>query len=159
MTTKNSDQPKIKCVVYARVARNDEDALQLQIDMATAAAAKRGLNVIAVFSDIGSGNACAAERPGLVGVLKAIDDGAATALFVRDLDRIARNYGAFKEVGGRLKQCGATLHVQTLDVPIDPTDPVDQLLFGFGNYEREMIRERTLQGIRRRYTKETEASG
>jgi DNA invertase Pin-like site-specific DNA recombinase len=91
VNTEITQEPHTKCVVYARVATNDGDALKRQIEAVTAFAAKQSFNVIAVFGDSGSGRKAVAERPGLVAALKAIEDGRATALVVRDDDRVARD--------------------------------------------------------------------
>lgn len=151
MNTERTDQTKNNCVVYARVARNEGDALKRQIDAVTAFAAEQGFHVVAVFADSGDGTKAIAERSGLAAAMEAIEEGAAATLVVRDLDRIARDYPTFREVGRRLKQQGATLHLQTLNGPVDPTEPLGQLLFGLVSYDREVVRKRTMQGIKRRY--------
>lgn len=130
---------------YARVSKADgNQVLDLQID----ALMQAGINHEQIYTDRISG--AKDDRPGLENCLKALREG--DTLVVYKLDRLGRNLKhlistveelASKNIGFRV--------LSGQGVNIDTTTPAGKMVFSiFGalaEFERELIRERTVAGI------------
>lgn len=70
-------------------------------------------------------------------------------LVVSKLDRLGRSVTDVLQMFERVHSCGASIKV--LDMGIDTTTPVGKLMLtilaGFAEFEREMIRQRTREGL------------
>lgn len=125
-------------VGYARVSTADQN-LDLQRD----ALAKEGVG--RVFADVASGKRD--DRPGLAKALAAVKAG--DTLVVWRLDRLGRSLRHLIETVSDLQARGVDLRVLTGG--IDTSTSTGRMVFGIfaslGEYERELVRERTLAGL------------
>ena len=132
-------------VGYARVSKTgDAQNLDLQVD----ALAGAGVAAQAVYEDRASGKK--ESRPGLDACLKALRRG--DTLVVWKLDRLGRDLRHLVHIVQELTERGVGLRVLTgQGAQIDTATPAGRLVFGIfaalAEFERELIRERTLAGL------------
>jgi len=123
---------------YARVSTSEQDAA-LQTDALTAAGCTR------IFDDKVSG--AKSERPGLSAALAYLREG--DVLVVWRLDRLGRSLPHLIEVVSELEARG--IGFRSLTEQIDTTTPGGRLVFhlfgAVGQFERDLIRERTKAGL------------
>ena len=123
---------------YGRVSTADQDP-QLQIDALEAAGCDE------VLWETGSG--AKSDRPVWKSLLSKLSEG--DVLIVWKLDRIGRSTQDLLAIASRLESVGA--HLRCLTQPIDTTTPHGRLVFtvlaAVAEYERDLIRERTLAGL------------
>jgi DNA invertase Pin-like site-specific DNA recombinase len=128
-----------KKIGYARVSTSDQD-LDLQVRELKAAGCKQ------VLTDRVSGTK--SERPGLDSCLKAIKKG--DTLVVWRLDRLGRSMQHLVNVVADLKGRGVGFK-SLRDGAIDTTTASGELVFNIfaalAQFERELIRERTMAGL------------
>ena len=130
---------------YARVSKTGgAQNLDLQYDALTAA----GVDKEVIYEDRASGKKD--SRPGLDACLKALRDG--DTLVVWKLDRLGRDLHHLVSVVQELTNRGIGLRVLAgQGAQIDTTTPAGRLVFGIfaalAEFERELIRERTLAGL------------
>ena len=129
---------------YARVSKADgSQSLDLQRDALRAA----GVDAVHVYHDVASG--VRDDRPGLDGV-RALRTG--DVLVVWKLDRLGRNLAHLVNTVQDLSARGVGLRVLTgQGAQIDTTTAAGRVVFGIfaalAEFERELIRERTLAGL------------
>ncbi len=125
---------------YARVSTADQDPA-LQLD------ALRDADVKHVFEDRGVSGA-KTERPGLRDALSFLREG--DTLVVWRLDRLGRSMTHLLETVSELEKEG--IGFRSLTENIDTTTPTGRLVFhifgALGQFERDLIRERTTAGLR-----------
>lgn len=123
---------------YARVS-TDEQTTRLQLDALKAAGCER------TFSERASG--ATAERPVLADLLSHTRKG--DTLVVWRLDRLGRSLPHLIETIQKLEAGGVAL--KSLTEGIDTTTPNGRLVFhlfeALAQFERELIRERTVDGL------------
>lgn len=123
---------------YARISTL-EQTLDLQLDALLAA------GVTNVYEDKASGRT--AERPELIHCLKALRDG--DTLVVWRLDRLGRNLQDLVRMVNDLD--GRGVKFKSLKESIDTSGPAGKLVFhlfaALAEFERELLRERTLAGL------------
>jgi DNA invertase Pin-like site-specific DNA recombinase len=123
---------------YARVSTTDQD-LALQLDALARAGCAR------VFEDKASG--AKADRPGLAAALSFVREG--DILTVWKLDRLGRSLPHLIETVNALETRGVSF--RSLTEAIDTTTPGGRLVFhifgALGQFERDLIRERTRAGL------------
>jgi len=123
---------------YARVSTHEQDAV-LQHDALTESGCAR------IFTDTASG--AIAERPQLAAALDQLRPG--DTLVVWRLDRLGRSLRHLIETVEMLEQRGVGF--RSLRESIDTTTPGGRLVFhvfgALAEFERELIRERTLAGL------------
>ena len=130
---------------YARVSKADgSQATDLQLDALSAA----GVSEECIYQDYASGKRD--DRPGLQNCIKALREG--DTLIVWKLDRLGRDLRHLVNIVHDLTARNIGLKVLTgHGAAIDTTTPAGKLVFGIfaalAEFEREMIRERTLAGI------------
>ena len=130
---------------YARVSKTDgSQSTDLQLD----ALLSEGIKEESIYQDYASGKQT--DRPGLENCLKALRDG--DTLIVWKLDRLGRNLHHLVNTVHNLTARGIGLKVLTgHGAAIDTTTAAGKLVFGIfaalAEFEREMIRERTLAGM------------
>ncbi len=142
-------------VLYTRVSTGEQDKHGTSPETQLAACRKKaealGLPVVAHYHDGGISGGFLLTRPGIQSALADITAGRADALICANLSRYSRDVehqqAIKKEVraaGGRLVFC---------DMDFDDT-PEGDLAFGvlgtFAEYERKIIRARTMRGKRKR---------
>jgi DNA invertase Pin-like site-specific DNA recombinase len=125
---------------YARVSTDDQ-RLDLQHD----ALVQAGVERERIFEDKLSG--MRADRPGLASVLKAVREG--DTLVIWRLDRLGRSLKELISLADELKRRGVQL--RSVTEGIDTTTIGGELLFhlfgAIGQFERNLIRERTRAGL------------
>jgi len=123
---------------YARVSTH-EQTLDLQLDALNAAGCQR------IFRDMASG--VKTDRPGLDRAIDYVRAG--DTLVVWRLDRLGRSLGHLIEVVAGLEARG--IGFRSLQDPIDTTTSGGKLVFqifgALAEFERNLIRERTLAGL------------
>ena len=130
---------------YARVSKaGDAQNTDLQYDALTEA----GVTRESIYEDRASGKKD--DRPGLGACLKALCEG--DTLVVWKLDRLGRDLRHLVSVVEELTERGIGLRVLTgQGAQIDTTTAAGRLVFGIfaalAEFERELIRERTLAGL------------
>ena len=134
---------------YARVSKADgSQSLDLQRDALRAAGVDDAVNL---YHDFASG--VRDDRPGLDSCLRALRQG--DVLVVWKLDRLGRNLAHLVNTVQNLSARGVGLRVLTGEgVQVDTTTAAGRLVFGIfaalAEFERELIRERTVAGSRPR---------
>ena len=125
---------------YARVSTEDQE-LRLQ----TEALKEAGVAVRRIYSDKLSG--AGVKRPGLLAAMKALREG--DTLVAWKLDRLARSLWELKGIADKIEAKGA--HLRILTMAVDTKTPTGKLMFAmvgaFAEFERDMIRERTMAGL------------
>lgn len=130
---------------YARVSKADgNQVLDLQID----ALHKIGITDEQLYVDKASG--AKDDRPGLANCLKALREG--DTLVVWKLDRLGRNLKHLVSTVDDLSKRNIGFKVLSgQGADIDTTTPAGKMVFGIfaalAEFERELIRERTVAGI------------
>ena len=139
------DNPEPMLIGYARVSKHDgTQSRDLQIDALVAA----GVAPAAIYTDEASGKRD--DRPGLAACRKALREG--DTLVVWKLDRLGRDLRHLIDTVQDLAARGVGFRVLAgQGAEIDTSTPHGRLVFGiFGaiaEFERELIRERTLAGL------------
>ncbi|GAB2553301.1 recombinase family protein [Spirosoma aerophilum] len=123
---------------YARVSTQDQN-LALQLDALNAAGCSK------IFQEKASGSKT--ERPELKRLLEIIREG--DTLMIWKLDRLGRSLNHLIEIVTQLEQ--QHIGLVSLNDPIDTTTAQGRLVFrifaSLAEFEREVIRERTLAGL------------
>jgi DNA invertase Pin-like site-specific DNA recombinase len=123
---------------YARVS---SDSQNTETQMATLQAA----GALKIFQDQASGGRW--ERPGLHEMLTQLRPG--DVVVVWKLDRLSRSLKDLLHIIEKINQAGAGL--RSLTEPVDTTNAAGrmfmQMIGSFAEFERSMIRERTLAGL------------
>jgi len=131
---------------YARISKaDDSQVLDLQID----ALVDAGVDKEQIYTDKISG--IKDNRPGLDNCLKALRKG--DTLVVWKLDRLGRSLKHLIATIDELNQRGIGFKVLTGEgINIDTTTAAGKMIFSifgaFAEFERELIRERTLAGLK-----------
>ncbi|HYG89347.1 MAG TPA: recombinase family protein [Azospirillum sp.] len=129
-----------RLIGYARVSTDDQ-RLDLQIDALTQA----GVEPEDIWTDTASGLTVA--RPGLAGVLKAVQPG--NVLVAWKFDRLARSTLELLKIADQLKRKDVGL--RSLTQGIDTSGPAGALVFAVlaavAEIEATMISERTIAGM------------
>ncbi len=131
---------------YARISKaDDSQVLDLQID----ALIEAGVDKDNIYTDKISG--VKDERPGLENCIKALRKG--DTLIIWKLDRLGRSLKHLISTIEKLNQKDVGFKVLTGEgVNIDTTTAAGKMIFSifgaFAEFERELIRERTLAGLK-----------
>jgi DNA invertase Pin-like site-specific DNA recombinase len=137
-----------RAAVYARVSTADQTP-ENQLAALRAYTAARGWHALE-FTDHGISGA-KDRRPALDAMLAAVRARRVDVVAVTKLDRLARSTRHLVTLAGELEALGVDL--VALDQAIDTTTPAGRLLFhvlaAIAEFERDLIRDRVLAGIRR----------
>ena len=141
----------MKLVAYVRVSREDENPDNQRFAIYEWAS-KQGHQVLEVYEDVGvSGALPPKERPGFKRALEALEE--AEGLVVYSLDRVARSLRELVEVVEDLESRGKPVFsvrepwLQQLDQRVRSL--IIAVLGWAAEMEREFIRERTREALRR----------
>jgi DNA invertase Pin-like site-specific DNA recombinase len=134
--------------LYARVSTADQTP-ENQLAVLRAFAEARGW-VVTEFVDHGI-SGTRSSRPALDSLLAAAQARRIDAVLATKLDRVARSTRHLVDLAAELEALGVDLVVT--DQSIDTTTPAGRLLFhvlaAIAEFERDLIRERVIAGIRR----------
>ncbi|MEE8550354.1 MAG: recombinase family protein [Gemmatimonadota bacterium] len=137
----------MRVALYARCSTADQ-SVDLQLDGLRDYAKVRGFEVVEEYLDEAQSGATA-RRPGLDQLLDDAHRRRFDAVVVWKLDRLGRSLHHLLTVAGEFEALGVDLIV--LDDGIDTTTPAGKLFFqirgAFAEYERALIRERTIAGV------------
>jgi DNA invertase Pin-like site-specific DNA recombinase len=140
-----------RVAIYARVSTAGQTT-DNQLQPLRSWADANGHRVVGEYvEDPASGAKGRDRRPRLDAMLKAAERGQLDVVAVVSLDRLGRSLTHLVQIGELLRGLGVDLFVQRQG--IDTTTPVGRLMFGmtaaFAEFERELIRERTVAGLAR----------
>ncbi len=138
----------MRVAIYARVSTS-EQTVDPQLDALRGYAAARRLDVVEEYIDHGvSGSKD--RRPALDELMEKAKRRSFDAVAVVKLDRLARSTRHLTQLAGELEALGVDLIVT--DQGIDTSTPAGRLLFNvlaaIGEFELDLIKERTLGGLR-----------
>lgn len=150
-----------KAVLYLRVSTETQaeagTSLESQRELCEAKAKQLGVEVYNVYEDAGISGSKYLTRPALQEALRAIEEGSAQLFIAAKLDRFSRDSLHQKEILRRIERAGGKLVL--CDLELRETEdgeiaPESELQFGivgnFAEYERKVIRQRTMKGRRKR---------
>jgi DNA invertase Pin-like site-specific DNA recombinase len=124
---------------YARVSTTEQET-NLQID------ALRKANCDIILEEKASGGSM--SRPILLEMLKKLKSG--DVIIIYKLDRIARNMRDLLTIAARIEEAGA--EIKSITEMLDTTSAIGRMIFQilgvFGEFEREVIKERTRAGLK-----------
>lgn len=136
-----------RVIGYARVSTDDQD-MQAQDDAIRRAAEQRGWDLLEIVHETASGKSTK-KRPELARCIAGLDAKFADALVVAKLDRLSRSLIDFGELLEHVRKAGWAIVV--LDMELDMTTPMGRMtantLMNFAQYERELIGQRTREGM------------
>lgn len=141
-----------RAAIYARVSTTGHGQdVGLQLDELRQVARQRGWQVAGEFTDEGI-SGTAQSRPALDLMMDAARSGKLDLVAVWKLDRLGRSLQHLLGLLDELTTLGVGF-VSVRDAGIDTTSPTGrlmlQLLGAFSEYERGLIRERVIAGVRR----------
>jgi DNA invertase Pin-like site-specific DNA recombinase len=137
----------MKALIYTRVSTNEQGrsgiSLEHQAQACEALAAREGLEVVEVLTEVKSGGSLR-KRPVLTEALDRLAKGEAQVLVVAKLDRLSRSLLDFATMLHRSEAQGWSLIVG--DLGLSTTTPVGRLqasiVAAVAEFERERIRQR-----------------
>src|SRR6202011_2857800 len=140
----------VRTAIYARVSTNDQDC-GMQLRELRDYCQRRGWAIAGEYVDTG-GRGAQASRPQLDGLMKDARQRRFDAVLVWKLDRWGRSLIQSLQSVQELASMGVRFIAITQNIDTDESNPMSRFMlhiFGaFAEFEREMIRERTLTGVR-----------
>jgi DNA invertase Pin-like site-specific DNA recombinase len=141
-----------KCAaIYVRVS-TDKQTVENQVRELRQIAERRGWQVVEEYHDAGISGAKGREsRPGLDQMLKAASRRRFDIVMAWAIDRLGRSLVDLLGTIQTLETCGVDLYLDQQS--IDTTTPAGKLMFqvtgAFAEFERSMIRQRVIAGLKR----------
>ncbi|MCZ2155104.1 MAG: recombinase family protein [Bryobacterales bacterium] len=140
----------MKTAIYARVSTADQHC-ESQLKELREYVARRGWTIAAEYVDTGFSGA-KASRPALDSLMKAAALKKFDAVAVFKLDRFGRSVLHLSQQLAALESYGIRFIAISQGLDTDASNPTSRLLTGIlscvAEFERELLRERTLSGIR-----------
>ena len=139
-----------RAALYVRVS-TDSQTVENQIHELRQVAERRGWHVVEVYRDAGiSGAKGRDQRPGLDTMLKDASRRRFDIVMAWAIDRLGRSLIDLLGTIQHLEACGVDLYLDQQN--LDTTTPMGKLLFqvtgAFSEFERSMIRQRVLAGLK-----------
>ena len=140
-----------QAAIYVRVS-TDKQTIENQLRELRQIAKRRGWEVVQEYRDAGiSGAKSRDARPGLDQMLKDAQRRRFDVVMVWAIDRLGRSLIDLLGTIQALETCGIDLYLDQQS--IDTTTPAGRLMFqitgAFAEFERSMIRQRVLAGLKR----------
>jgi DNA invertase Pin-like site-specific DNA recombinase len=140
-----------KAAIYVRVS-TDKQTIENQLRELRQIAKRRGWEVVYEYHDAGiSGAKSRDARPGLDQMLKDAQRRRFDVVMAWAIDRLGRSLIDLLGTIQTLEACGVDLYLDQQS--IDTTTPTGRLIFqitgAFAEFERSMIRQRVLAGLKR----------
>lgn len=144
-------QEGVRAVLYTRVSTDEQaengTSLTGQYEACRAKAVQIGAEVVAHYEDAGVSGTRYDSRPGMQSALTAIENGTANILIVANLTRFSRDREHQSTIKKRVERTGARLVFCDMDFADTPEgDLAFGIMGSFADYERKVIRERTVRG-------------
>jgi len=141
-----------RVALYARVSTNKDQSVETQLFALRDWAVARSHEVVAEYTDEGiSGAKGRDKRPALDAMMKDAARGKFDMIAATALDRLGRSLQHLVGMVAELDARRVGLFVQNM--ALDTSTPVGRLMFNmvgaFAEFERGLIRERTLLGLER----------
>ena len=141
-----------KVAIDARVSTNKDQTVDNQLLALRDWAAARGHVIAGEFTDQGiSGAKGRDKRPGLDTMMRAAVRGEFDMIAATALDRLGRSMQHLVRLLGELDALHVGLYIQNM--AMDTTTPMGKLMYNvmgaFAEFERGLIRERTMLGLER----------
>lgn len=139
----------MRAAIYARVSkeREGEQHPETQVEVLRAMLQDRGMAEAGVYVDRASG--ARDDRPALQQLLRDVQTGDIDAVVFTKLDRLARSVTHLSRIAEALREAGVDMICK--DQPIDTSTASGKLMFhvlsAVAEFERDLIRERTKEGI------------
>jgi site-specific DNA recombinase len=145
-----------RAILYTRVSTGKQaeegTSLEVQEELCLRKAQQEKAQVVDILSDEGVSGALYLSRPGIQEALKRIEAGEANLLITLKLDRSGRDVDVLRLIRKRVMNAGGRLLFA--DGMNFENNAIGNLMFtqiaGYAEYEKEIIRERTMSGRRRR---------
>lgn len=136
----------MKAAIYARVSKQDQKTLPMQIDTMKRYAKSRGWRVVIEVRDTASG---ASDRPRRDEILRAARRRDIDAVLVWKLDRWGRSLVDLMATLRELTELGVGFVsvTEALDLTTTTGRAMSGMLAIFADYEREILRERVKMGM------------
>lgn len=141
-----------RVALYARVSTDKNQTVENQLRELQAVAGRLGWTVVAIHTDEGISGAKGREkRPGYDGLLRDVARGRVEMVAAWSVDRLGRSLPDLVSFLGDLqaRKVDLYLHVQGLDTSTPSGRMLFHILSVFSEFERAMIRERVISGLRR----------
>lgn len=142
-----------RAVLYTRVSSEEQvdgTSLETQLLACKRKADQLNAEVIDHHEDAGKSGALYLGRPGLQAALKDLESSKADTLIIYNLSRCARDVGHQIDIKRRVKQAGGELVFCTESYADTPSGNLQMgIMSQFAEFEREIIRERTMMGGRK----------
>jgi DNA invertase Pin-like site-specific DNA recombinase len=140
-----------RAAIYVRVS-TDKQTVENQVTVLRQIAERRGWEIIGQYSDAGISGAKGRDgRPGLDQMLKDASRRKFDVVMAWAIDRLGRSLVDLLSTIQTLEACGVDLYLDQQS--IDTTTPAGKLMFqvcgAFGEFERNMIRQRIHAGLKR----------
>ena len=139
--------------IYARVSTADKNqTVENQLRDLLGVAERQGWTVVATFTDEGISGVKGRDRhPGYDALLKGVARKDFEQIMAWSVDRLGRSLPDLIHFLGDIQAKGVDLYVHTqgLDTSTPSGAMMFQMLSVFSSYERAMIRERIMSGLRR----------
>ena len=139
---------KYRVGIYARVSTDDQHP-ENQIQRLREVCDHRGWEVVGEYMDVISG--AEESRPELDRMIKDARLGRMDAVLVTKIDRLGRSLVHFLQLTQELQRLG--VDIIAIDQEIDTGGPTGRLIWAIlgaiAEFERELIRERTKEGLER----------
>jgi DNA invertase Pin-like site-specific DNA recombinase len=140
-----------QAAIYVRVS-TDKQTIENQLRELRQVAKRRGWEVVHEYQDAGISGAKGREaRPGLDRMLKDAQRRRFDVVMAWAIDRLGRSLIDLLGTIQALETCGVDLYLDQQS--IDTTTPAGRLMFqitgAFAEFERSMIRQRVLAGLKR----------
>ncbi|MGW5521681.1 recombinase family protein [Gordonia sp. NPDC003950] len=151
--SKRATAPANTAIGYVRVSTEEQAqsgaGLAAQRATIEAEAARRGVAIVAWFSDEGISGKAIANRPGLADAVAAMEGRQAEALIVAKLDRLSRSVA---DASRLLEQANrGRWQILSADLAIDQTTPAGEaaaaMMIVFSQLERRLISQRTKDAL------------
>ena len=148
--TADTSAPALRAVIYSRVSTAHQDTRNQSQELREVAL-RRGWHVVEQIEDAGiSGSKGRDRRPGLDRAMTAAEAKKYDVLLVWALDRLGRSLHNLIVTLAELDKAGVRLYIHQQN--IDTTTPAGRAMFQmlgvFAEFERGMIRERVMAGLK-----------
>ena len=144
----------MKAILYLRVSTEDQvegNSLDGQEEVCRRRAEGMGATVVAVLREEGVSGSLFLGRPEIQKALQMIESGQANVFITTKIDRGGRDVDGLRLIRKRILAAGAQM-ILCDGITVEDT-PVSKLMYtqmgAFAEFERELIRERTMAGSRK----------